>query len=366
MQPLVSIVIPAYNGADQLRRAIPMLDRQTYANTEIMVVDDGSTDETPAALAELARVRPRLRHLRRDNGGAGAARNQGVAEARGGFIAFLDCDDLWPDNAIEARMAPLLAEDDPEVMGVYCPADIVDEQGGRILENPLFDYAQPFDRLYFTSVMGSLFNPSCVIIKKSAFNRVGGFRQELSPAEDFDLWQRMLRTGGCFLKVSTCRVGWVQHPASTVHKRLTHHCAQCVEVIDQLYSGSEPGPWLPEFSGPLGEVLARRERSNFAFGPALMAAVTGSPETARAIAERISLPFVKLLPVDRLLWLVRFNILRALCRSESEWPQVWPGVAAHILAFLNDLNERLGGCRNLRELVARLEVLPAQEGRSCA
>lgn len=366
MQPLVSIVIPAYNGAQQLRRAIPMLDGQTYANTEIVVVDDGSADDTPAALRELAATRPHMRHVRQDNGGAGAARNRGVAEARGRFIAFLDCDDLWPDNSVEARMAPLLAGEDPEIMGAYCPADIVDERGAKIIETPLFDYAQPFDRLYFTSVTGSLFNPSCVIVRKEAFDLVGGFRQELSPAEDFDLWQRMLRTGGCFVKVSACRTGWVQHPASTVHRRLAHHCAQCAEVIDQLHSGAAPGPWLPEFSGSLGEVLARRERTNFAFGPALMAAAAGSPETARDIAQRISLPFVKLLPVDRLMWLVRFNTLRALCRSESEWPQVWPEAAAGVLGFLNELDERLGGCRNLRELVARLEPISAGEAPPCA
>ncbi len=366
MQPLVSIVIPAYNGAHHLRRAIPMLDAQTYAPVEIVVVDDGSRDNTREALTELAEGRSHLRWVRQDNGGAGAARNRGVAEARGEFIAFLDCDDIWPDNAVQARMAPFLDHDDPEVMGVYCPADFIDEQGRKILDGPLFNYTQPFDRLYFSSVTGSLFSPSCVIVRKTAFDLVNGFRQELSPAEDFDLWQRMLRTGGCFLKVSTCRVGWVQHPASTVHSGLAFHQAQCAAVMEQLYSGSESGPWLPEFSGPMGEILFRKERSNQTFAPAIMAAVSGDMETAHAISAPASLPFMNQMPVDRLLWSVRFSSLRTLCRPLSEWPQVWPIVAPRVFRFLEELDQRLGGCRTLRGLIDELKRLPGDEDSPCA
>ncbi|WP_243544287.1 glycosyltransferase family 2 protein [Pseudodesulfovibrio tunisiensis] len=359
MHPLVSIVIPAYNGARELRRVIPMLDAQTYAPLEIVVVDDGSVDDTPDALAELARERSHLCWVRQDNAGAGAARNRGIAEARGEFIAFLDCDDVWPDNAVEARMKPFLEQDDPEIMGVYCPADFIDEHGEKLLEGPLFDYSLPFDRMYFTSVTGSAFAPTCVILRRSALDLVGGFREELSPAEDFDLWQRMLRTGGCFLKVRSCRVGWVQHPASTVHTRLGFHHAQCVEVLDQMYKGLAPGPCLPEYSGPMGDVLARRDRVNRALGAGIMAAASGHRDTARELAREISLPFVRLLSVDGLMGTVRFNILRVLCRRESEWPEnVWPEVAPRVLPWLRELDADLGGCRNLRELIRRLSGLP--------
>jgi GT2 family glycosyltransferase len=366
MQPLVSIVIPAYNGAEQLRRVIPMLDAQTYSPLEIVVVDDGSADNTPAVLARLAESRPGLRWVRQDNGGAGAARNRGVAEAKGDFVAFLDCDDIWPDNAVQARMAPFLDEDDPEIMGVYCPADFIDEQGGKILEGPLFDYVQPFDRIYFTSVMGSPFVPSCAIVRKAAFDAVGGFHSELSPAEDFDLWQRMLRTGGCFFKVSTCRIGWVQHPGSTVHTRLAFHHDQCVKVLDAIYSGSQDGPWLPEFSGPMGDILARKEETGRGLSQATMAAAVGSLDTARAISASIALPFMKQQPVDRLLWTIRFNTLRALCRREADWDTVWGEVGHLILKFLNDLDTQLGGCRNLHALIARLEGPLETEDDPCA
>jgi len=366
MQPLVSIVIPAYNGADNLLRAIPMLDAQTYAPCEIVVVDDGSTDRTPQVLSELARTRPHLRFVRQDNAGAGAARNRGAACARGEFLAFFDCDDIWPETAVALRMQPFLAGDDPEIMGVYCPADIVDEHGGLLLEEPLFNYAQPFDRIYFTAVMGSLFNPSCVIVRKAAFDLAGGFRQELSPAEDFDLWQRMLRTGGCFVKVSGCRVGWVQHPSSTVHSRLAFHYDQCVAVQDQLYTGLLPGPCLPEYAGTMGHVLARRDRTNRALGTAIMAAVSGDADTADRLAGQISLPFVRLMTVDWLMWTVRFCTLRALCRTVSEWPHgVWPEAAPRLLPWLRRLDARLGGSRNVQGLVTRLEALPGGEDAVC-
>lgn len=355
MLPLVSIVIPAYNSADDLHRAIPMVERQTYGNFECVVVDDGSTDETPEVLASLSRERPWLRWVRQENGGAGAARNRGVEESAGEYIAFLDCDDLWSDEAVTVRMSPFLEYDEEEMMGVFCPAFIVDANGDPLVPWLLSDYTQPFDRVYYTALNGSLFNPSCVIVRRSSFERVGGFCQELSPAEDFELWQRMLRTGGCFYKVSGSHVRWVQHPRSTVHTSMGFHYEQCAEVMERLFAKEQEGPWLPELSGTYGQVLARKEQSIAALSHAVMAVTVGDDDTAWSVAKRIRRIFMEQRFPDMVVSQIKFNVLRALCRHEADWDKdIWPEAAIRVIPFLKELDQRIGGSRVMAEVIAQL------------
>src|SRR5579883_2718722 len=97
MQPLVSVVIPTYNYGHFLGRALASVFAQTYAPIECIVVDDGSTDDTPAVLAQYG---DRVRVIKRQRGGPAAARNAGVEAAKGEFVAFLDADDWWAKDKI--------------------------------------------------------------------------------------------------------------------------------------------------------------------------------------------------------------------------------------------------------------------------
>lgn len=104
---LVSTVIPTYNRREELTRAIDSALAQTYGNQEVLVVDDGSTDGTAQMLAQ--RYSDRVRCICRPNGGVSSARNQGMREARGEFIALLDSDDEWLPMKLEKQMALLQA-----------------------------------------------------------------------------------------------------------------------------------------------------------------------------------------------------------------------------------------------------------------
>jgi len=97
----VSVIIPAYNSGPYLTETIESVLRQTYPHREIIVVDDGSTDDTPA---RVARYGPALTYIRQAQGGVGAARNRGVAAARGDYIALLDHDDLWVPEKLEVQV----------------------------------------------------------------------------------------------------------------------------------------------------------------------------------------------------------------------------------------------------------------------
>ena len=98
----ISVIIPAYNYARYLAEAIDSALGQTYAPLEVIVVDDASTDDTPRVLAAYGQ---RIRAIRQPNGGAGAARNTGIAAARGEYVAFLDADDVWLPRKLELQMA---------------------------------------------------------------------------------------------------------------------------------------------------------------------------------------------------------------------------------------------------------------------
>jgi len=105
--PIVSVVIPVYNRRRHVEEAVRSVEAQTFPSWELIVVDDGSTHDTVAALRAIA---TRHRVLRRANGGCAAARNTGVAAARGRYVAFLDSDDLWPARKLEIQV-PLLDAD---------------------------------------------------------------------------------------------------------------------------------------------------------------------------------------------------------------------------------------------------------------
>ena len=102
--PFVSVITPVHNGARFLAEAVESVERQGYEPLEIIVVDDGSTDDTPRVIAELG---DRVLALRQENAGPAAARNRAIAAARGDVLAFCDADDTWPEGKLDAQLARL-------------------------------------------------------------------------------------------------------------------------------------------------------------------------------------------------------------------------------------------------------------------
>lgn len=127
-QPLVSIVMPCYNYARFLPEALASIQAQTFTDFEVVIVDDGSTDETPEILAQVKD--PRFRIFRQQNAGSSAARNAGRANTRGAFLTFLDADDLWRPTYLERHMAVFEAEPGLD----FCFANMVRTQNGKVLQ----------------------------------------------------------------------------------------------------------------------------------------------------------------------------------------------------------------------------------------
>ena len=185
--PLVSVVIPCHNRAHFLGEAIASVRRQTYPRIEVVVVDDGSTDETAAVAAELGAL-----CIRQENRGAAAARNRGLAESKGDYIVFLDADDRLLEAGIEANVDALSKR--PEVAFVAGWSRAVTSNGGPIWP---FDPAPwiPPEREQYALLLE--FHPPIqiteVMFRRSVLVAAGGFDESLPAVEDWDLYLRLGR-----------------------------------------------------------------------------------------------------------------------------------------------------------------------------
>jgi glycosyltransferase involved in cell wall biosynthesis len=188
----VSAIIPVFNGAATLRQAIDSALEQDTDGVEVIVVDDGSTDSTPAIIKSLA---GRIRSIRQPNAGPAAARNAGVKVARGGYLAFLDADDRWLPGMLERTTAML--DSDPGCIVTYGNLLMVDSEG-RSLETCLIDreYAHAPSMEEILTRMWPIM-PSAALIRRSAFDACGGFVEEFRGAgfEDAFLWLRLREQG---------------------------------------------------------------------------------------------------------------------------------------------------------------------------
>lgn len=186
-QPFVSVVIPAYNAARFIQRTLDSVLLQTHRELEIIVVDDGSTDETAEYVEEAARRDERVRLVRQPNGGVSRARNTGIALSHGVFVAPLDADDLWHPTKIEKQL-DRFARSSSDTGVVYCYYANVDEDDRIILPRRI--YHAPTGRVYPHLTIGNIVgNASAPLIRRSALANSGGYDESFRDGcEDLDLY----------------------------------------------------------------------------------------------------------------------------------------------------------------------------------
>jgi glycosyltransferase involved in cell wall biosynthesis len=182
-RPLVSVVIPTFNRAWSLAEAVDSVLSQELRGFELIVVDDGSTDDT---LQLLERYGDAIRVLRREHRGVSAARNAGVAAGRGELIAFLDSDDLWLPGKLQ-RQVDFFASH-PEAL--ICQTEELWVKNGRRV-NPGKRHRKPDGMIFEPSLDLCLVSPSAVMARRELFDRVGLFDESLPACEDYDLWLRV-------------------------------------------------------------------------------------------------------------------------------------------------------------------------------
>lgn len=182
----VSVIIPDYNQAHFLSAAIESVLRQSYPAHEIIVVDDGSSDNSREVVGQF---NGRVRYIRQDNQGLAGARNTGLRASTGELIGLLDADDEWTPDYLETMVG--LADENPEVPVFYCMAQCMDVNGNDLPQVVGGPPAAP-DRVYHLLLRQNFIIPSTVLFRRKPVLDAGMFDAALRSCEDWDLWLRLL------------------------------------------------------------------------------------------------------------------------------------------------------------------------------
>ena len=190
--PTVSVIIPTYNRANLIGKAIKSVLKQTYQDFEIIVINDGSTDNTEDVIRGFPDKRVEYIKKYKKNKGISVARNIGIKVAMGKYIALLDSDDEWLPEKLDKQINVLQSES-PKVGVVYSNALYIDESGKNI--NRKLDNSKKAEGNIYEDLLGKycVGYPSSFLIKKECLNRVGLFDDLLSGQEDWDMWIRIAK-----------------------------------------------------------------------------------------------------------------------------------------------------------------------------
>jgi glycosyltransferase involved in cell wall biosynthesis len=193
--PLVSVVIPAYNVGSLIAQTLDSVFAQHHRHFEVLVVNDGSPD-TPVLEAALGPYRERITYIVQENAGPSAARNAGIERARGELIAFLDADDIWLPQCLSVQVARANANRDAAVF--HGDAEVIGDPTAAGMT--LRQLNQSGGEASFAAIVTERYTltTSCTVIRREWWRRMGGFDPALRRSEDFDLWLRIAHAGGRF------------------------------------------------------------------------------------------------------------------------------------------------------------------------
>jgi len=225
-RPLVSVVIPTYNRAALLSQTLDSVSRQTFRDYEVIVIDDGSTDQT----TRLIRGRPEsIRYVWQKQQGAGAARNRALEQAEGHLVAFLDSDDIWLPEFLSEVTGALLAA--PQAALAYSNFRTVDAHGRLLRGHRKPQYGGHVTVPLFASIF---IHTSCVIARRDVILESGGFNEHLPANEDYDLWLRLsLKHPFVSLPKSLCLRR--SHNGSLSRNGNIHNLISKARLLEQFY-----------------------------------------------------------------------------------------------------------------------------------
>jgi len=271
----VSALIPTYNSARYIREAVDSVLAQTYPVHEVIVVDDGSTDNTQELLAVYGN---RIRCIHQVNSGPPAARNNGIAQVTGDWIGLLDSDDLWVPTKIELQMKYL--EQHPECGLVYTDMKTFDERG-TIEESVKVsrNLRLPSGRVFPEIFAETLFQTSAVLVRKACVARVGGFDTTLRMGDDYEFFMRIARH---------YELGYVDKPLVLYRQ----HATQGTRTWGKQLQQGIPWEFLvlkkivdtyPEMVNELGRATVQRRLSKPYFALAYACMAEGDGKSARPL-----------------------------------------------------------------------------------
>ncbi|MCP3941976.1 MAG: glycosyltransferase [Desulfobacteraceae bacterium] len=224
-EKLVSVIIPTFNRAWTLKNAVDSVLDQNYDAIEIIIIDDGSTDNT---LDILDGYGNKIQVLTQANSGVSAARNLGIKRSHGEFIALLDSDDAWEPDKISCQID--FFERNPDAL--ICQTEEIWIRNGKRV-NPKIKHQKPSGMIFDASLHLCLVSPSAVMIRKELFELKGYFNEEFLVCEDYDFWLRILADYPIFLVDKPCTIKHGGHgdQLSAHHSQDKYRIASIVGLI---------------------------------------------------------------------------------------------------------------------------------------
>ena len=242
--PAVSVIIPVYNGINYLNESVDSVLAQTFTDYEVLVVDDGSTDETWDLIQA---YEDRVRGIRKPNGGVASALNRGIQEARGRWIAWLSHDDVFlPDKLL--KQVEFL-KNNPQFKASYTGFYIIDQLGKIVGEyKPVWYPREQATRMLFYS---TYMNGSSMLIERACFDKVGLFNEKLKSTQDIDMWLRMVQHYEIG-RVNEPLLKWRTHPTQGSRK-LEAQKAEEHATFTRIFRDLGVARIFPEFAGSADE-----------------------------------------------------------------------------------------------------------------
>jgi glycosyltransferase involved in cell wall biosynthesis len=232
-QPLVSIIVPVYNGADYLREAIDSALNQTYPKCEVIVVNDGSTDNGATRDIALS-FHDRIKYIEKENGGVATALNMGIQQARGEYISWLSHDDLYYPDKIDKQINFVNTCVNPNAV-IYSDYETLEVETNIISQHAI-RHLTPCNQMQATFVLlltGSLHGCTFLLPSK-LFTEVGYFDPRLRTTQDYEMWFRVLKSGHEFIHFPEVVVRARHHKNQGSRAMKDVHCAEHTELHIKL------------------------------------------------------------------------------------------------------------------------------------
>ncbi len=239
---LVSVIIPTYNRRELLKRAIQSVLNQTFSKYSLTIIDDGSTDQTDKILKEFKGNK--IHYFRQEHKGVSAARNLGIKEARGEFIAFLDSDDAWHPKKLEVQLE--FFRKHPEAMIAQTEEEWI--RDGRPLK-PQKKHKQHSGNIYRECLPLCIVSPSAVMMRREIFETVGPFDERLPACEDYDMWLRIAARYPIYLIEGKLTIKYGGHPdqlSRTVGQLDKYRIQSLLKILDSKTLTPEQRKWTVE------------------------------------------------------------------------------------------------------------------------
>lgn len=230
MNTLVSVIMPAFNAEKYIAQSIESVIRQTYANWELIVINDGSTDNTAAIIDKYMCVDSRIKYFYQENGRQGKAKNLGIKNCKGDYIAFLDADDLWVEEKLELTLHEIVNSDysliftDCYVFEGVRPVTVSDLKTMGVSEAVYEGRTGLITFLHYNRIPNLT-----VLVKKDTFTRTGGFTDKIV-AEEYEMWLSLLQQGAVFKAIAKPLSLYRIHDESITAKD-RHATFEVIEIV---------------------------------------------------------------------------------------------------------------------------------------